>query len=114
MTFRVGDPVVCIDDQFDAYTKQAATALPKRGEVYVVRGFAEGMSADGVWKTGLLLRELRNPNASSGSEHCFNPERFRPVVSPKQEASFTTGADPDSEQYDNRRRVAEPAWGASA
>lgn len=114
MTFRVGMPVVCIDDQFDAYTKQAATALPKRGEVYEVRGFAEGMSADGVWKTGLLLRELRNPNASTGSEHCFDQRRFRPAVQPGISFDTSIPADPDSEQYDNRRRIPVPEWGCSA
>jgi hypothetical protein len=40
-----------------------------------------------------------------GSGRAWQNWRFRPLIEGKTEISFTTGADPDSERWDNRVKV---------
>ena len=42
-------------------------------------------------------------------ELCFMSWRFRPLTDQKKSVSFTAGAPDDSERWDNRRKVVEPA-----
>lgn len=90
--FRVGQPVCCIKvgewrpDRIGHIYKR----YPAYGEVYTIAhihrdGEDEFLSLDGfdffeTWYSG----------------------HFRPLTSPKQEVSFTTGAPVDSERWDNR------------
>lgn len=115
MTFRVGQKVVCVDDEFVAVCRGRAT-LPRRGKTYTVRN----VFTYSQW-TAIRLVEIKNKavafyNDDTGEtvEAAFPTWRFRPAVEPKAEVSFTTGADPDSEQYDNRRRIPVSEWGCSA
>ena len=101
MTFKIGMKVVCVDDTPDWLGRELVI---KKGEVYTI---AEMFN----WRGKLCVRlvEVKTEQAPG-----WYASRFRPAVSPKQEVSFTTGAPLDSEQWDNRKRVDEPAWGASA
>lgn len=106
MTFRVGMKVVLIRDSWSPVDVMVAPARPIKGAVYTVRGMFRG---------GLYLVEINNPPLMWGDiglrEPNFHQGRFRPAVSPGISFDTSIPADPDSEQYDNRRRVAEPAWG---
>ncbi len=109
MTFRVGMKVVCVIDD-DASPRPQLV----KGRVYTV-SHVRVFGSDETWKpgVGILLAELPAVETEGDWPH-YGAIRFRPAVEPKAEVSFTTGADPDSEQYDNRRRVAVPEWGCSA
>ena len=80
--FRVGQHVVCVDDK--------NTTLVTVGAIYVIRA-VDGRFVDLVGVHGL-----------TGRHDGMYARRFRPVTSPKQEVSFTTGAPVDSERWDNR------------
>lgn len=93
MTFYVGQKVVCVD----AYGSNNLTV----NDVYTVRRVIEGF---GLWRgassrVGLLLVET-SPNPENDY---FASARFRPIVDNKSSVSFTTGADPESERFDNRK-----------
>lgn len=111
MTFRVGDPVKCVNAKGDS--SWAGDPLVA-GEIYVVRSVGTNhlTGSSCIWLVGMRNRMRRHGILDEDAG--YRASRFRPAVSPKQEVSFITGADPDSKQYDNRRRVDEPAWGASA
>lgn len=113
MTFRVGDPVVCIK-LGDPLKMQKWAALgakyPQINAVYVIRGilFHGGVET-------LLLEEIVNNIPCLDYEPGYSSSHFRPAVSPKSEISFTQGAPLDSEQWDNRRHPARvKELGASA
>lgn len=91
MTFRVREKVVCVDGKA---CEGKYTGLVE-GDIYTVNGF--GTCDDG--SVGVCLVENDDPKWP------FYPRRFRPIVEPKTEISFTTGADPSSGQFDNRRKV---------
>ena len=99
--FRVGMKVVCVDDGFSGkYTPwrhyHDLHGLTK-GAVYTIRAIGEFRGLrDNVW-----LDEIHRPPCF-GEEFPYAAARFRPVTSPKQEVSFTTGAPEDSERWDNR------------
>ncbi len=99
MTFRVGMKVVCVDD-----SSWEGFGCIRKGEVYEV---ADVFTRHGSLRLSLLeLPTILNAG--------YYASRFRPAVSPGISFDTSIPADPDSEQHDNRRRVAEPAWGASA
>lgn len=112
MTFKIGMKVVCVDAvQHGRYTPwphgKGMHGLTE-GVVYTIRALGDFEGTPGcVW-----LHEIHRPLVGC-VEFPYALERFRPAVSPKQEVSFTTGAPLDSEQWDNRKRVDEPAWGAT-
>lgn len=111
MTFRVGMPVKCIDAT--GRYKWAGDPLVE-GQTYFVRSIGIGrLTGDRcIWLVGMRNRVRRSGILDEDAG--YRASRFRPAVSPKSEVSFTTGADPDSEQYDNRHRVPVSEWGCSA
>lgn len=112
MTFKIGMKVVCVNASFPP----SRTVLgPMRHVMELVEGHVYTISAvglrhplDATQGECVLVEEVER-----GWSEPFWASRFRPAVSPKQEVSFTTGADPDSERFDNRR-TREKAWGCSA
>jgi hypothetical protein len=84
MTFRVGQKVVCVLPVDDL----------RRDEIYCVGSVAAGHN-------GILIGV--NKSMFNARYPAFYAKRFRPIVERKTEVSFTTGADPSSEQFDNRR-----------
>lgn len=117
MTFRVGMKVVSIKTTPWQELEPGEAAPVFRG-IYTIRT----ISFDGG-EAFLRFEEIVNPAGDYPAdpndplmEARFWSVYFRPLTSTTTEISFTTGADPDSEQYDNRRRI--PArvreWGASA
>ena len=97
--FRVEQKVVCVK-RFAESWRQHREVFPVLQSIYTVRGFHEEGDA-------IYLEEISNPPLYRGGrrECAFDVSNFRPVVSPKQEVSFTTGAPLDSEEWDNRKRV---------
>jgi hypothetical protein len=94
MTFRVDQKVVCVNAGVVAI--DASGYLRERGiyRINFMRIDSTGRLC--VWLDGV----------TGGWEVC----RFRPVVDRKSEISFTHGADPSSDQFDNRRtKVGAPA-----
>lgn len=106
MSFRVGQKVVCVNDQnFKADRrldgKRILPNRPVRGSVYTIRGFYEDDS--------VYLEEIHNPKnvvwLDGRGEAAFSLLRFRPLVEDKSKTSFTEGAPKDSERFDNRRKI---------
>jgi len=106
MTFHVGQKVVCIKGNWrNAHLFHS----PNKGEVYTIRSMMKGPGPHPM--IGLRFCEIVNCEyhfIEGFSEPSFDARFFRPVVSPKSEISFTTGADPETEKFDNRRKVMEP------
>lgn len=95
--FRVGQKVVCVDDSGDRYGR--FEDLPVKDEVYTIRK---------SFGRAVLLEEIVNPPhhyAEAYDELRFKAWRFRPLTDTKSEVSFTIGADPESERWDNRKPV---------
>jgi hypothetical protein len=91
MTFRVGQKVVCIAKPI-ARLKDLGLPGFIKGLVYTITSFYEEVPHG----TFLTAAEL---DQRVGGQCCG----FRPVVDHKTEISFTHGADPSSDQFDNRR-----------
>lgn len=116
MTFRVGQKVVCIGvakpEIRKAWVAIGAT-YPELHEVYTIREIIPYKGSE-----VFLLKEISNAGLIGieglSREPAYEKRYFRPAVFPKVEVSFTTGADPDSEQHDNRRRIPVSEWGCSA
>lgn len=94
MNFRVGQKVVCVEDQYPSSWKYwNEFNKPVKGVVYTVR-------TAGVWlfhagpAFSLRLVEIINPESEwtdgDVSEMAFNAMRFRPVVSRKTDISALT------------------------
>lgn len=99
MTFHVGQKVVCVDNQADPGRRWISNIQPEMGRVYTVSRFSSERT---YHDHGLLsLVEL-------GTRCLYRASRFRPLTDQKKSVSFTMGADPDSERWDNRRKVVEP------
>ena len=94
MIFHVGQKVVCIDNN-DCFP------APIVGNIYTVATVKYiNDTNDPGW--GITLIEL--PTFESDDYWAeYDASRFRPVVETKSEVSFTLGADPDSEKWDNRK-----------
>ena len=84
MNLRRGQKVVCIDDQFPDWINELYDALPKEGEVYVIRGLACGVTVGpnrtegevAVYLVGLVNpRNDKPPHMERG----FHERRFRPL-----------------------------------
>ncbi len=89
MAFRVGMKVVCVDDSPDWMGRPIFVTV---GSVYTVTDILERYG-----EVGILLLEIE-PGGAPG----WLASRFRQIVERKTDISFTTGADPDSERWDNR------------
>lgn len=96
--FKIGQKVVYIQRKIDASHWGQITPEPKA--IYTVRAVGFAYNIPAIW-----LEEIVNePRAWADGvyELGMNAEFFRPLVENKSEVSFTTGADPSSEQWDNR------------
>jgi hypothetical protein len=103
MTFRVGQKVTLTSKRpFKNMSDEERS--PVFGEVYTIRDMEPWYG-----EVGLVFEEIRNPEIyRSGIRECtFNASRFRPIVEDRKSVSFTIGADPESENWDNRKKVRE-------
>jgi hypothetical protein len=102
MTFRVGQKVVCIRHR-DGAGRPGAN-YPKVGPIYTVRSINDEPKG-----AIICLEEIDNAHLRPwhGSEPGFIASAFRPIVEDKKRVSFTLGADPDSENWDNRKHAKE-------
>jgi hypothetical protein len=112
MTFRVGEEVVCVNDSFSAGWRIVKNR-PRAGVVYTIRAVTI-FDFGGETVPGVLLVEVVNPVENwTGGDVCECPfwiARFRPIGDRKSGISFTQGADPSSDRFDNRRvKVGAPA-----
>lgn len=98
MTFRVGQKVVCIKGGLISING----FVPITGGVYTVRDYFLGQYDK---QPRILLEEYIHPEKYLGIEIGWDASRFRPIVKPKSEVRFTQGADPSTDQFDNRRKV---------
>lgn len=98
MTFWVNQKVVFIGFAFS----WRRLLFPHPGESPVKDRVYE---IENLTPTGCL--ELRGVNSPSDFfwNAGFHPRLFRPIVETKTEVSFTIGADPSTDQFDNRRKV---------
>jgi hypothetical protein len=85
MTFRVGQRVVCVDDDFpeEYFYGDGTPNLPYSGGVYTVRDLCM-WSFNGDTHPGIYLEEVVNPERRwirpiAIAEHPFWAGRFRPV-----------------------------------
>lgn len=104
MTFHVGQKVVCIklgSPSLMAKWASRGAVYPELNGIYTIRG----VKPHSRKIAALLLKEISNAGILGLSvEPAFDADHFRPVVDRKTEVSFTVGADPETEQFDNRRK----------
>lgn len=105
MTFQVGQKVVCVDavphTRYTPFASLGGLGGLRKNEVYTIRcvGIRLGVSV-------VRLEEIvRAENTLLSEENFYAAARFRPIVERKTEVSFTAGADPSTDQFDNRRKV---------
>jgi hypothetical protein len=110
---HVGQTVECIDDS-PGYMSGTPTAL-KLGNLYKIRELVPGR--------GMLGRQETFVHVDDSLE-IYSQRRFRPLSdSQKLKDLLSVPADPDSEKWDNRKKVPErvqephhalsPLWGTS-
>jgi hypothetical protein len=104
--FYVGQKVVCVRALPNAVEFPPWSALNvTEGAIYTVRGL---MRCPASHEEGVYLQEKINRlNSFYQIEFAYPKENFRPLVEGKQEISFTTGADPSTDWFDNRRKQRE-------
>lgn len=97
MTFRVDQKVVGIGG-FDESDRRLASnfgfTAPVKNFIYTIASFHF---------EGRFIGLLEIPAIAPGVLVSFDLSRFRPLLDRESETSFTHGADPSSDQYDNRR-----------
>lgn len=91
-TAKVGDRVVCVDDQFPGNSFYAQTNTPAKGQTYTIRGIFPVFHED---KEHICLRlmEIVNPERDyeiGVVEPGFLVRRFRPVEPRKTDISVLT------------------------
>lgn len=94
--FYVGQKVVCVDNSKATNIIGHANGLIK-GAIYTVSATGLVHHLDPNKLPAIKVAEL---------DHVPFPlwqHRFRPIVDTKAEVSFTIGADPDSDKWDNRK-----------
>jgi hypothetical protein len=109
--FRIGQKVVYIgpDCRDMPAVIRYGFNVPVPNEVYTIRsprmvyppngwGSCGGIGYTLVEVTNAIIPEL-------GHELLIDEYMLRPVVDTKQEISFTAGADPSTEQFDNRKQM---------
>lgn len=85
MMFRVGEKVICIDDDF-AVSREDWEVYPQLNGIYTIRWIDPGDDACFLW-----LVEIVNPIAEYEGEigeASFDAENFRPLVERKTETGF--------------------------
>lgn len=89
MTFRVGQKVVCVDDDFEPYLSMDIHQFPICETIYTVR---ETLCGAAPWMA-IRLNEIKNkPGPSQWGEFCepyFRASRFRPVVERKKQTDIS-------------------------
>lgn len=88
----VGQKVVCINDIFAPDVAQFYVALPKKGQVYVIRNVLVGVSIKGtLGEVCLYLIGMHNPKSAAPPfpERGFNSERFAPLEEYQQRNTET-------------------------
>lgn len=85
--FRIGQKVVCIDDDWSHPRDYLVTNFPKLNVIYTVRGFVE--DSTGQDRTFILLDEVVNP-LIGGIESSFLAACFRPAVERKTSIDIFT------------------------
>lgn len=104
--FEVGQKVVCVNNDPNVCPWGQIMDLDGLtvGAIYTIREIF-------IFNYNLCVRlqEIYREHLGSEFEMPYLALRFRPLVDDKQQLVdyFTLGADPDSEQWDNRRKVPE-------
>jgi len=89
MTFRIGQKVVCISDEWRNPQYELPVAMPMKHGVYTIRAMGLGTCGDnGEEQIGLLFQEFIYPIASCGFEPSFSSRCFRPIVERKTDISI--------------------------
>lgn len=78
--FNISDKVVCVDDKFNDGIKDWCSSLPKKDQVYTIRGIVPNTFGVGVLLVGITSRAEFNNIWEAG----FKPERFRKLGELKQ------------------------------
>lgn len=89
-SFRVGQKVVCVDDEFHGDFFDVP-CLPVKGLVYTIRSIEVMTGSDGEQSPIIRLVEVINPAMPwtiGDVEIGFVPRRFRPVVERKTNISI--------------------------
>lgn len=82
---QVGQHVVCINDDFEAWVHEYYDQLPAKGKVYTIRAVSLGrgtLVGSEMAEVKLLLQELHNPtdpHHKGGDELGFRSDRFAPL-----------------------------------
>jgi hypothetical protein len=76
MTFRVGQKVVCVDDEAQPCNRGYTPVV--KGDIYTIRDAFDWFGLDGI-----RLEEIKNPH-----DRGYQARRFRPVVERKTDISF--------------------------
>lgn len=84
MTFRVGQKVVCVDDERPIIRIRPVI----RGNVYTIRAVGEEPYYTGEY--WVLLEEVRNSARDDLGELAYRTTRFRPIVERKTDISVFT------------------------
>lgn len=82
MTFRVGQKVICVDDEQPRIRIRPVV----RGGVYTIRDIGEEPLYPGQY--WVLLEEIRNTARDALGELAYRTSRFRPIVERNTDISF--------------------------
>ena len=108
MTFYVGQKVVCVDAK--PSRPNVVIGDLTEGTIYTVRWVGIHSHPEFGDAYCIRLSELvRRCEFYDIDDLPARACRFRPIVDRKSKVSFTIGADPDSESWDNRRKQKEGA-----
>lgn len=107
--FYVGQKVACVKD-ISPWAKSHKGILA--GTVLTVRCAGDDGDPKGAW---VRLFEVVNPTVLGTlwngqavmAEGVYSASSFRLLTDIKQSVSFTTGADPSTDKFDNRRKQKE-------
>jgi hypothetical protein len=95
MAFRVGQKVVCVNDEYNHPNWSNIPNRPVAASIYTVRQIIFGWYDDDREHAAILLDEIKNPveqwyGEVNPSECPFAAFRFRPVVERKTDISIFT------------------------
>ena len=101
MTFYVGQKVTLIHNWSPKRAAYADEVFPEYGAIYTIRSI--DFDDNREWLRFIEIKNTPRLYIDIDGELRFSSKHFRPLVDTKQEVSFTIGADPDSEIWDNRK-----------
>lgn len=112
MTFRRKQRVVCINAKGgwrNLLGEEVDTGELVEGAIYTIRWVGRHNRRASVRLEEMIRGFTVPPNVrkteNMGEDVPWAASRFRPLVATETKTSFTTGADPSTDQFDNRRRV---------